>query len=546
MKFIPFDILQESDNDITRLYVDYLYHFDKLKQYYATDFHDRKSWKKVIAETASRLIDRSTLVRILTEQNKDIHCGIKTLANIDLLGNENTVAIVTGQQLGLLTGPLYTLYKTITAIQLAEKLTSEYPDYNFVPVFWVEGEDHDFEEVNHAFTISPLNQIAKIEYLPGGKPLERNPGPVANIAFDEFIEHSLSTLESSLQETEFKASLIAEVRAHYKAGTTFAKAFLGLMNRYFEDSGIVFLNPMHPEFKQILKPIFQKEISSVTKISQLVIDKSAELEEHYHAQIKSKPLNLFLFHKDGRYHIEPRENDFSLKGTRRFLSKEEISSLVDQSPELFSPNVVLRPICQDTLLPTLAYVAGPSEIAYFAQLKPIYELFNVPMPIIYPRATATIIEEKSKSILEKYQIEIEQIFSGIEPILMKISEQGSEVKVDALFESISKTVHETIQEARFGIQQIDATLAGSVDSTIAKIDSYLAVLKDKTQKAQLRRQEVSVRQVQKAALVLRPNDNFQERVLNVTYFLNKYGPDFVKWLSGELSIDRFQHQIIEV
>ncbi len=546
MKFIPFDILQESDSDITRLYVDYLYHFDKLKQHYATDFHDRKSWKKVIAETASRSVNRSAFVRILTEQNKDIHCGIKTLANIDLLGNENTVAIVTGQQLGLFTGPLYTLYKTITAIQLAEKLTSEYPDFNFVPVFWVEGEDHDFEEVNHAFTISPSNQITKIEYLPGGKPLERNSGSVANIAFDEFIDQSLSALENSLQETEFKTNLISEVRSHYKTGTTFSKAFLGLMNRYFEDSGIVFLNPLHPEFKQILKPIFQKEISSITKISQLVIDKSAELEEHYHAQIKSKPLNLFMFHKDGRYHIEPREVDFSLKGTRRFLSKEEIGSLVDQSPELFSPNVVLRPICQDTLLPTLAYVAGPSEIAYFAQLKPVYDFFHVPMPIIYPRATATILEEKSKSVLEKYQIEIEQIFSGIEPILMRVSEQGSEVKVDALFESISKTVHDRIQEARFGIQQIDATLAGSVDSTIAKIDSYLAVLKEKTQKAQLRRQEVSVRQVQKAAAILRPNDNFQERVLNVTYFLNKYGPDFVKWLSGELVIDRFQHQIIEV
>lgn len=546
MKFIPLDTLQESDNDITQLYVDYLYHFDNLKQYYSADFHNRKTWKKLIAETASRPIDRSTLVRILTEQNKEIHCGIKTLANIDLLGNENTVAIVTGQQLGLFTGPLYTLYKTITAIQLAEKLTSEYPDFNFVPVFWVEGEDHDFEEVNHAFTITPANQLVKTEYLPGGKPLDRNPGAIANIAFDEFIDQTITTLANSLQETEFKAELIAELRSQYKVGTTFLKAFLGLMNRYFEDSGIVFLNPMHPEFKQILKPVFQREISSITKISQLVIDRSAELEEHYHAQIKSKPLNLFMFYKDGRYHIEPRENDFSLKGTRRFLSKEEMSALVDQSPELFSPNVVLRPICQDTLLPTLAYVAGPSEIAYFAQLKPVYDFFNLPMPIIYPRATATILEERTKSVLEKYQIEVEQFFSNLEPILLRISEQGSEVKVDALFESISKTIHETIQEARFGIQQIDGTLSGAVDSTLAKIDSYLAVLKEKTQKAQIQRQEVSLRQIQKAAVALRPNNNFQERVLNVTYFLNKYGPDFVKWLSGELVIDRFQHQIIEL
>ncbi|MDE3057256.1 MAG: bacillithiol biosynthesis cysteine-adding enzyme BshC [Bacteroidota bacterium] len=546
MKFIPFDTLQAFDSDITRLYVDYLSHFEKVQQFYSLDFHDRRSWKKAIAEIASRRVDRSTLVRVLTEQNKEIHCGIKTLANIDLLGNENTVAIVTGQQLGLFTGPLYTLYKTITAIRLAEKLTAEYPEFNFVPVFWVEGEDHDFEEVNHTFIISSTNQIAKIEYLPEGKLPERNLGAVGNIIFDQFIDLTLAALEGNLQETEFKPGLVSEMKAHYKSGTTFSKAFLGLMNRYVEDSGIVFLNPMHPEFKQLLKPVFQKEISSITKISRRVIDKSAELEEHYHAQIKSKPLNLFMFHKEGRFHIEPRENDFSLKGTRRFISKEEINTLVEQSPELFSPNVVLRPICQDTLLPTLAYVAGPSEIAYFAQLKPVYDFFDLPMPVIYPRASATILEEKTKNVLEKYQIEIEQIFSGLEPVLMRVSEQGSDVKVDELFRSISKTVHDTIQEARFGIQQIDATLAGSVDSTLAKIDSYLNVLKDKTLKAQLQRQEVSVRQVQRAALVLRPNDNFQERVLSVTYFLNKYGPDFVKWLSGELAIDRFQHQIIEL
>ncbi len=546
MNAIAFDVLQDHDSDITRLYVDYLNHFEKVKQYYSADFHDRKTWNKIIPDVAARPIDRSTLVRILTEQNKDIHCGIKTLANIDLLGNENTVAIVTGQQLGLFTGPLYTLYKTITAIKLAEKLTSEYPEFNFVPVFWVEGEDHDFEEVNHTYTIAPANQLVKIEYLLGDKPLEKNVGAVGNIVIDQFIDKTLAAFESNLQETEFKAVLISEIRAHYKTGTTFSKAFLGLMNRYFEDSGLIFLNPMHPEFKKIVRPIFQKEISSITKTSQLVIDRSAELEEQYHAQIKSKPLNLFMFHKEGRYHIEPRENDFSLKGTRHFLSKEEIASLADHSPELFSPNVVLRPICQDTLLPTLAYVAGPSEIAYFAQLKPVYEYYNIPMPIIYPRVTATILEEKSRNVLEKYQIELEQIFSGIEPTLMRISEQVSEVKVDALFESLSKTIHETIQEARFGIQQIDATLAGSVDSTIAKIDTYLAVLKEKTQKAQLKKQDISVRQVEKAVLILRPNNNFQERVLNVTYFMNKYGPDFVKWLSGELVIDRFQHQIIEL
>jgi len=517
-----------------------------VKDFFAADFKNKNEWKKVIDRVLAKHADRSTLVRVLTEQNKQNHCGIKTLANIDLLGNENSLAIVTGQQIGMCTGPLYTIYKAVTAIKLAEELSAQIPEYNFVPVFWVEGEDHDFGEINKINLITVEGQIEKVEYLYGGKPFERNPGAVGSLTIDSYAEKFLDEVQSKLQETEFKSQLFASLRGHYRAGATLGKAFTGLMNQLFEDSGLVFLNPNDAELKKLLKPVFSKEIAEVTKTSQIVIERSAKLEEHYHAQIKAKSLNLFMFHKGGRYLIEPRENDFSLKGTRQFFSKEELNNIVENSPELISPNVVLRPICQDTLLPTAVYVGGPSEIAYFAQLQPVYEFFGLQMPIVYPRASVTILEEKIKTILEKYQIDVTEVWSDIDPLLIRIAEQVSEVKVDGLFEHLQNRIKEAIAESRFGIQQIDTTLSGAIDSTLARFESQLGVLKEKTQAAQQRRQDVTLKQIQRVAANIFPNANFQEREFNVVYYLNKYGPDFVKWLGGEIVIDRFQHQVIEL
>ena len=546
MDWVDYKQIQNFEVGITPLFVDYLSDFEKLKDYYAADFRDRESWKKLIDKVLSKQKDRSTLIRVLTEQNKQHHCGIRTLANIDLLGNENTVAVVTGQQVGICSGPLYTIYKTVTAIKLAEQLSAQFPDYNFVPVFWVENEDHDFEEINKLNVLNPAGEVQTIEYLFGGKPFERNPGPVGSIVIDSFIDNFFDRLQASFQESEFKLPLFTALRGYYRSGATLGAAFVGLMNQMFEDSGLVFLDPGNVELKKILKPVFQKEIAGLSKTSQMVIDTSAGLEEHYHAQIKAKSINLFMLHKGGRYLIEPRENDYSLKGTRQFFSKEELNSIVENSPELISPNVVLRPICQDAILPTIAYVGGPSEVAYFAQLKPVYEFFDVQMPVVYPRASVTIMEEKVKNILEKFQVDFTEIWSDIDPLLIRIAEQVSEVKVDVLFDQLHRRIHEAVAESRFGIQQIDPTLSGAIDSTLSRIESQLNVLKEKAQSAQQRRQEVTIKQIQKVAANIFPKSNFQEREFNVVYYMNKYGPDFVKWLSGEIIIERFQHQLIEL
>ncbi|MEI7907540.1 MAG: bacillithiol biosynthesis BshC [Bacteroidota bacterium] len=234
------------------------------------------------------------------------------------------------------------------------------------------------------------------------------------------------------------------------------------------------------------------------------------------------------------------------KNIRQRYTKDELLSIASTTPEQLSPNVVMRPLCQDTLLPTVAYIGGPGEISYFAQLKPVYEYFNVTMPIIYPRASVTLMEEKIQKVMEKYSLDLEELFGDVESILAKVSEQVSEVNVDTLFEEMESRVKEALNEARFGIQQIDPTLNGTIDATIAKFQQQLEVLKQKTQKAQQQKEEISLKQIKKAALNIFPNGNFQEREFGVIQYLNKYGPDFVKWIANEISIDAFQHQVITI
>ncbi|MDP1677780.1 MAG: bacillithiol biosynthesis cysteine-adding enzyme BshC [Bacteroidota bacterium] len=531
----------------TGLYADYNTNFDKISKFYSGNYTEKQAWEVKIKELQQRKFDRTTLHRTLNNQNREFQSGIKTLANIDLLGNDNTFAVVTGQQLGFFGGPLYTIYKAITTVKLANKLTQDFPDYNFVPVFWLEGEDHDFDEINKTKYLNSNNELSVVEYLIGGKPLERNIGATGSIIFDEYIEQFFSSLESTLPKTDYSAALFELMRGYYSKGNTFLKAFVGFFNHVYEDSGLVFINPNQPEFKKVLSPLFTNEINSNSQTSKLVIQKSVELEEHYHAQIKAKALNLFMFYKGGRHLIEPSENgDYFLKNLRQRYTKDELLFIALNTPELLSPNVVMRPLCQDTLLPTISYVGGPGEIAYFAQLKPVYEYFKVAMPIIYPRASVTLIEEKIKKVLEKYSLEVEDLFGEVESVLSKVSEQVSEVKVDTLFESLGSKINDAINEARFGIQQIDPTLNGTIDGTLFKFQQQLDVMKQKTQKAQQQKEEVSLKQIKKASLNIFPSENFQEREFSVIQYLNKYGPDFVKWIENEIVIDKFQHQVITI
>jgi bacillithiol synthase len=540
------DLNKINTHNFSNLYSDYLNDYARVGEYFDADFHTPKNFHTKAKSVCEQFEHRAVLVEVLTEQNAVYGGNQRTQENIHLLSQPNTVAIVTGQQVGILTGPLYTIYKTLTAIKLCEKLRMLYPEYNYVPVFWLEGEDHDFAEINHIKVLNNENNPINIEYLIDGLPLEKNIGAVGEITIGKDIAPFFDQLQNILPKTEFKDSILELLRACYSEGTSFSVAFARVINRLFSDEGLVFISGHDRRLKQLLKNIFSKEINEYPKTSQLVIERSAELESRYTAQIKPKAVNLFYFHKGGRYLIEPREHDFSLKGTRQFFSKEELLRILEETPENFSPNVALRPICQDTILPTLAYIGGPSEIAYFAQLSIVYPYFNRSMPIIYPRATATLVEERQLKIMEKYQLSIIEFFDNPQNVSDKVVEIISEVKLEDLFAETVQRINDITNEMKFGLNYVDPTLLGALETTRSKIDSHFQVLKDKAMEAQKRRHETALRQVSKALNNLYPNGNLQEREFTITHFLNKYGLEFPQLLKDKLSVDSFEHQILQL
>jgi len=546
MKWISYSELYSNDVGITQLFIDYVENYEKVKDFYSANFKDKKEWRKKIEIVANRNINRTTLVKILMNQNRNFQCGVKTLANIDHLINDNTLAVITGQQLGIFGGPLYTIYKIITLLKLVDNLNYKYPECNFVPIFWLESEDHDFNEVSYVKVIDKSNSLFTIRYNLSLKPTEGNRMPVGEINIDEQMKEIFEQLGQNLVQTEFTNKIMDLFASSYKTNMKFRDAFVLLLNNLFENKGLIFFDPHDPECKKLMSPIFEKEISSVSHTCQLVISQSDILERNYHAQIKPRAINLFMFLNGARYAIEPQLNEFTLKGTRNTFSYNELMNKLHENPDVFSPNVILRPICQDFLFPTIAYVAGPTEVAYFAQLKPVYDYFDVPEPIIYPRASVTLVEEYIRKIIDKFNLNVYDFLSDVEIIKSKVVSNTEDFNIDAVYSEIIKKVDAELMNLRNNLEAIDHTLIYSLENAVGKVNKAINSLKQKTIEARKRQHEISLRQLDKVSIHIHPNSSLQERQLNIIYYLNKYGLEFIQWLMNEVVIDKFMHQVIDV
>ncbi|MEN3039352.1 MAG: bacillithiol biosynthesis BshC, partial [Candidatus Kryptonium sp.] len=322
---------------MTNLFIDYVYNFKKVQKFYSHDFTDLDSLNLLFEAVLKNYRNRKSVFEILKRQNLS-YGNYQAQDKLELFSKDNTLAVVTGQQVGFLSGPLYTIYKVITTIKLADFLSEKFPDFNFVPIFYLESEDHDFFEANHAKIFNTNNQLVKIEFEPEDTKKE-NYGPVGEIIFNEKLDIVLKKLEDELQDTEFKSEIMKLVRSTYKNGSNFAESFVRFVAGIFKNRGLIFMNPNDVEIKKLLTPIFEREIDEHPKLSNLIIDVSAELEEKYHAQIKPRPINLFLFYRGGRYPIEPADEEgmFRLKGVRFKFSKGELKHILDINPQALSP-----------------------------------------------------------------------------------------------------------------------------------------------------------------------------------------------------------------
>jgi bacillithiol biosynthesis cysteine-adding enzyme BshC len=528
------------------LFLDYLYEFENVSKFYANDFRNKDNYLKIFKNVAESRHDLSpSISELLSRQYSKLNPSNLTQQNIKKLSDKKTLAIVTGQQLGIVGGPLYTFYKIITAIKLSRFLSERYDDYNFVPVFWLEADDHDFNEVRSVKIIDEANSLLTIGYKEeiAEDDLKQS---VGLINLDSSINEFFEKLNSSIKETEFKSVIFDRLKNFYKEGKSFKEAFSDLVFNYFDEYGLLIFDPQDSEVKKLLKPVFKREITDFRIHTEQLVQVSATLEELYHAQVKVKPVNLFLRVDEGRYSIEPVENEYRLRRKRKSFTQEQLLELLENEPDKFSPNVLLRPICQDYLFPTAFYVAGPSEISYFAQIKPLYELYNIAQPMIYPRSSATILENSIANSLEKYSLGMNDLFIDVENIKKKIVNSVEESSVDEMFGGIASQIESTFDQLKEKLIDLDKTIADSSNRYRDKILGTVNELKSKAEKAQQKKYEVTLRQIDRAAVNLFPNSNLQEREINFIYFANKYGEEFLKKIFDELQINKFEHQIIKI
>ncbi|MFQ5791422.1 MAG: bacillithiol biosynthesis cysteine-adding enzyme BshC, partial [Acidobacteriota bacterium] len=425
------------------LFLDYLHRFERLAPFYAAPPGKSESWRET-AQAVERYPHNYTRVaEALETTNRTLGADGPALQAVDAL-RSGALAIVTGQQVGLLGGPLYTLYKALTAVELARR-ASERLGRVVVALFWMDADDHDFEEVRHVRLLSTSHDVVTLTYEPDGA---SDRVPVAWHPLGPSIEAMIGQAGASIPPSEFKNEVLDGLRQSYAAGQSLAAAFGSWLLRMTRGTGLAVVDPTVRELKALAAPLFEREAVEKSESSRLVRETTERLLSlGYHAQAAttSERLNMF-YAAPGRFHIVTEGSRLRLTSNGGLLPVDEVRKLLREEPERFSPNVLLRPLFQDSLLPTLAYVAGPNELAYFAQLAAVYRHFEVPMPLIVPRASFTILDKPHARFIRRYGVRFDELKANDESLLNRI-----------LKEQAPPQLEEDLSRARACIQEITQT-----------------------------------------------------------------------------------------
>jgi bacillithiol biosynthesis cysteine-adding enzyme BshC len=531
---LPFTQIPHS----SRIFTDFLSRQPQVNQFYPRSAFFADWFKEEASLVKYDSARREKVAAILERQNKNWGASGEVANNIARF-RSGALALVTGQQVGLFGGPAFSIYKALTAAKLANLATEVGVDC--VPVFWMATEDHDLAEVNHFF-VPEIEGLRQVTTQAQGVPN----APVGTIVFDEEIHAVLESSASFLGESD----LLSTLRDSYRPGETFGSAFARLFARLFADWGVILLDPSDPEFHAIAAPLFRAAIEQADRLEEALLDRGKELEiAGYHQQVKVTPSSSFLFaiHDSERTPVHRRENE-----TERFvIGKEEISrsqllNRIAASPQDFNPNVLLRPVVQDYLLPTLAYAGGPAEVAYFAQAGVVYEKLLGRVTPIVPRFSATIVDSKLRGILDRFQLKLADLFEGPEAAREKLAAAALSTELQSNFEQASVSLQKYMGAIRESLARLDKTLVDAADNAESKIRHQLETLQGRAARAELRQSEVLTRKAAFLSNALYPNKNLQEREIAGVYFLARHGTQLLRDLYDSIHPECVDHQIISL
>ncbi|PZD77288.1 bacillithiol biosynthesis cysteine-adding enzyme BshC [Mesonia sp. K7] len=515
------------------LILDYLAqkpYLQNLYQYFPT----LENFKKQIELKQNSYLEstRNRLVKSLNNQYQNTAISPKTKNNLELLTKENTFTITTGHQLNLFTGPLYFFYKIISVINLTEQLNNAYAEYNFVPVYWMATEDHDFDEINF-FNFKQQ----KLEWKVNAS------GPVGELKteqLDEVFKQFESLLNQSTNAKKLKELFINS----YFNQENLAEATQYLVNELFGEYGLVIVDSNKKELKKEFIPFIKSDIFQNTAYKKVSKTKSYLEKSDYKVQVNPREINFFYQDKNLRERIIFQKNSFYVNNTDLVFSPKEIEDEIDKNPQKFSPNVILRPLYQETILPNLAYIGGGGEIAYWLELKSFFDAEKTPFPILFLRNSALLVLSKQFEKLEKLEVSIEDLFLKTNELKTVYTEKVSQLDID--FSKQKQFLEQQFQDLYQLAKKTDQSFLGAVAAQEKKQKNGLDHLEKRLLKAQKRKFESEINRVLKLQEELFPNQNLQERVLNFSEFYEAFGDQLIEKLKENLNPLNFKFSIIQL
>ena len=512
----------------SRLYADYLYSFDRVDAFYRHDPRALDALPSIAHEIDYPDARRAAMVAALAAQNGPS-------GNLNRLAQPGTVAVVTGQQVGLFSGPAYTIYKALTAVRVARELTSQ--GTPAVPVFWLATEDHDFPEISKAWIFGPSAEAVSVSVE---SPAGVVDGPVGHVVP---ARYPIDELAATLKGFDSADEVVELVRRAYAPGQSLGVAFRDLVRGLLKRFDLLYLDPLDPAIRAIGAPFMRSALAAGDELYPALIERGKALEKAgYHAQVHMDPQTSLFFLLEGGHRIPLRRQG------GHYLSRQGSHSIGELSAEAerISPSALLRPVLQDYLLPTVAYVGGPAELAYFAQSEVLYGCLLGRMPLMLPRNGFTLVDARSAKLMDRYGFQLPSLFASETPLRETIAARLLPDTLKSVFVDAKDETKVVLDRLEVELKGFDGSLAKALETSRSKIEYQLEKIERKAARESLRRDARAGQDAAHLSSLLYPHKHLQERLYSILPFVAKHGFDLIDRIEEHTCIDCVDHHVMAI
>ena len=536
LAYVPTSILKHSK--ATRLYSDFLNAPEKTREYFGPMFDDEAALRILFSQLQERIYPREALASALDEMATDIEAPAIVRTQIDNLRNRDSLVVFAGQQPGLFAGPLYSVYKALTVERWATELSDKF-SVPVIPCFWLASDDHDFAEVDH-INLPDNMDITTVKYTPSPS---SGKVPIGRITLDSTIGSLTKDFMDFFPSSEFSEDVLNILNETYTPGVTYPVAFARLWYRMFPQSQLVFVSPGYRSLKKLAEPVMRQALSEATRLFSIYDETSIRLESNgYRRQVRKNPEQTFLFYQGTERHsIHRDENDNYFWEGEGPVTFDHVCKLLAEKPEEFSGNVLLTPIIQNSLFPTLGVVLGPSEISYYSQIADLHDYFDVLRPGIMPRTSVTLVKKNISKRLSLYDIGLDALQQDVNHEITRVLKTKFPDELDTLFHVSEQRISSVFEEIQSTVEQYDPALNKTAELAAIRAQHELQRLAKKTHMAHRRKEANTEKQIRQLALHLFPHGELQERCFNIVYYWSRFGPDFLAKLYSDWPVGVRDH-----